>query len=249
MHLKVDQVGGFRSALASVNRAIDAKQAQKFLILGNVLVETQGDSAVVLTCTDLDRRATETVPATVTEPGAIAIDATRLLKLVTALPDTQALTIVAGDDSPIAKVSSGRSRYQFERLNVLDFPQRFEPGADATRIELTQDQNAHLVAKTRFAISQEETRFYLCGGFIHTLAGDRLAVCATDGFALALASIACPHKVPKGVMVAAMRTVRVARNCKRSAGLARSHMRASAPRFAAESRNFLMRSREEASAA
>jgi DNA polymerase III sliding clamp (beta) subunit (PCNA family) len=115
-----------------------------------VLVETQGDSSVALTCTDLDRRASAIVPATVTEPGAIAIDATRLLKLVTALPDTQALTVVADDGSPIAKVSSGRSRYQFEQLNVRDFPQRFEPRPDATQIELSQDQIAHLVAKTRF---------------------------------------------------------------------------------------------------
>ena len=185
------QAGALVEALDHVDRSIDAKQARKFPVLGGVMIEA-GNTETTLTGTNLDLRASAACAADIDEPGCVAIDAMRLQKLATGF-SRDAKVVIATDGGPAARVSSGRGRYQFALLDVRDFPPLFAAGDDAQEIELSSAEVAHLFATTAFAASEEKTRHYLNGSYLHSLA-DQMAVTCTDGFSLAKASLPIPRR-------------------------------------------------------
>lgn len=126
--------------------------------------------------TDLDIAITASVDADV-EPGSICVDAKLLADIAKKAPaDTVTLEL----DGCSLKVKSGRSRFTLQTLPAEDWP---DIGDGDYTAEFTADLAA-LFAPVQFAISTEETRFYLNGVFLHTVNG-RLAAVATDGHRLA----------------------------------------------------------------
>jgi DNA polymerase-3 subunit beta len=162
-------------------------------ILSNVLIAAQGDT-LRLTATDLDIEISESAPAEVERAGQTTAPANYLYDFIRKLPDNAAIKLdVSGDDSRLF-ISAGKSRLHLPILPAGDFPSMPSDGFE-TRFEIEPTELARLIDKTRFAISTEETRYYLNGIFFHTVndgGAAKLRAVATDGHRLALADAAAP---------------------------------------------------------
>ena len=150
-------------------------------ILSNVLIEARDDNSIRLMATDLDLQVDESVPATVSQAGATTVSAHTLFDIVRKLPDGSQVEINAAEGK--MQVNAGRARFNLSTLPRDDFPVIAE-GELPTRFELPAATLRQIIDKTRFAISSEETRYYLMGIFLH-VADDQLKAAATDGHRLA----------------------------------------------------------------
>jgi DNA polymerase III subunit beta len=163
-------------------------------ILSNVLLSAQGDS-LKLTATDLDIEISESASAEVERAGQTTAPANYLYDFVRKLPDGSAVKLDVSGDDPRLFISAGKSRLHLPILPAGDFPSMPSDGFE-TKFEVEPTELGRLVDKTRFAISTEETRYYLNGIFFHTIDADglKLRAVATDGHRLALAD----YPAPKG---------------------------------------------------
>lgn len=161
-------------------------------ILSNVLLSAQGDS-LKLTATDLDIEISESAPAEVERGGQTTAPANYLYDFVRKLPDGSAVKFDVSGDDPRLFISAGKSRLHLPVLPAGDFPSMPSDGFE-TKFEVEPTDLGRLVDKTRFAISTEETRYYLNGIFFHTVDADgaKLRAVATDGHRLALADATAP---------------------------------------------------------
>ena len=157
-------------------------------ILSNVLLEAREDGSLRLMATDLDLQVDESVPANVTHPGATTVSAHTLFDIVRKLPDGSQVEITAAEGK--MQVVAGRARFNLSTLPRDDFPVIAE-GELPTRFELPAATLREVIEKTRFAISSEETRYYLMGIFFHVVE-DQLSAAATDGHRLARNTIPRP---------------------------------------------------------
>jgi DNA polymerase-3 subunit beta len=161
-------------------------------ILSNVLIEAGEGSAVKIMATDLDLQVVETMSAaSVESPGAITVSAHLLFDIARKLPDGSQVSIETADNRMAVK--AGRSRFSLPTLPRDDFPVIVE-GDLPTSFEVPARTLAELIDRTRFAISTEETRYYLNGIFLHVSEEDRpvLKAAATDGHRLARYTIDQP---------------------------------------------------------
>ncbi len=158
-------------------------------ILSNVLIEAAGDGTVKIMATDLDLQVVESLGAVSVEgPGAITVSAHLLFDIARKLPDGSQVSLETADNRMTIK--AGRSRFSLPTLPRDDFPVIVE-GDLPTSFELPAATLAQLIDRTRFAISTEETRYYLNGIFLH-VTEDELRAAATDGHRLARFTIARP---------------------------------------------------------
>jgi DNA polymerase III subunit beta len=157
-------------------------------ILSNVLIEAREDGSIRLMATDLDLQVDESVPANVDQPGATTVSAHTLFDIVRKLPEGSQVELNAAEGK--MHLSAGRSRFHLSTLPRDDFPVIAE-GELPTRFELPAATLRQIIDKTRFAISTEETRYYLMGIFLH-IADDQLKAAATDGHRLARVTVAKP---------------------------------------------------------
>jgi DNA polymerase-3 subunit beta len=157
-------------------------------ILSNVLMEAGEDGSLRLMATDLDLQVDETVPANVTQPGAITVSAHTFFDIVRKLPEGSQVELSAAEGK--MQVVAGRARFNLSTLPRDDFPMIAE-GDLPTRFELPAATLRQIIEKTRFAISSEETRYYLMGIFFHVV-DDQMRAAATDGHRLARVTIARP---------------------------------------------------------
>lgn len=161
-------------------------------ILSNVLLSAQGDH-LKLIATDLDIEISEQAPAEVERAGQTTAPANYLYDFVRKLPDGAAIKFDVSGDDPRLFISAGKSRLHLPILPAGDFPSMPSDGFE-TKFEIEPTELMRLVDKTRFAISTEETRYYLNGIFFHTVEADgaKLRAVATDGHRLALADATAP---------------------------------------------------------
>jgi DNA polymerase-3 subunit beta len=131
--------------------------------------------------TDLDLQVDESVPANVTQAGATTVSAHTLFDIVRKLPEGSQVDLNVAEGK--MHLSAGRSRFHLSTLPRDDFPVISE-GELPTKFELPAATLRQIIDKTRFAISSEETRYYLMGIFLH-VADDQLKAAATDGHRLA----------------------------------------------------------------
>ncbi|NBW76323.1 MAG: DNA polymerase III subunit beta [Sphingomonadaceae bacterium] len=158
-------------------------------ILSNVLIEAAADGTVRIMATDLDLQVVETLGAVSVEgAGAITVSAHLLFDIARKLPDGSQVSLETADNRMAVK--AGRSRFSLPTLPRDDFPVIVE-GDLPTSFELPAATLAQLIDRTRFAISTEETRYYLNGIFIH-VTDDELKAAATDGHRLARFTIPRP---------------------------------------------------------
>jgi DNA polymerase-3 subunit beta len=167
-------------------------------ILSNVLIEAEegeasgGGAGLRLMATDLDLQINERVEANVTEPGATTVPAHTLFDIVRKLPEGSQVELIAAEGR--MQVNAGRARFTLSTLPRDDFPVIAE-GELPTRFELPAATLRQIIDKTRFAISTEETRYYLNGIYLHVSdeAQPVLKAAATDGHRLARVTVPRPE--------------------------------------------------------
>jgi DNA polymerase-3 subunit beta len=162
-------------------------------ILSNVLIEAHTDGTVKIMATDLDLQVVESFDAASVEAsGAITVSAHLLFDIARKLPDGSQVSIETADNRMAVK--AGRSRFSLPTLPRDDFPVIVE-GDLPTTFELPARVLAELIDRTRFAISTEETRYYLNGIFLHVSDDDQpvLKAAATDGHRLARFTLPRPE--------------------------------------------------------
>jgi DNA polymerase III subunit beta len=190
----------FLKALNHVQSVVERRNT--IPILSNVLVQA-GGGLLKLTATDLDIEIVESAPAAVTRDGATTVPAHMLYDIVRKLPEGAQLELEQGPDHGRVSILTGRSRFALQALPPEDFPD-LAAGEPGHGFAIAASDLRGLIEKTRFAISTEETRYYLNGIYLHEVAnGDLLRAVATDGHRLAQAQIARPEgaKGMPGVIV------------------------------------------------
>src|SRR5438445_8312280 len=138
--------------------------------------------------TDLDLQVDESVPATVSQAGATTVSAHTLFDIVRKLPEGSQVELTAAEGK--MQIIAGRSRFNLSTLPRDDFPVIAE-GELPTRFELPAATLRQIIEKTRFAISSEETRYYLMGIFLH-VADDQVRAAPTHGHRLTRVTVATP---------------------------------------------------------
>ena len=162
-------------------------------ILANVLIGAEGNR-LSLTATDMDMEIVESVDAAVEVDGTATAPALILYDIVRKLPEGSQVEIQTSGDSGQLTLRAGRSRFQLNTLPVEDFPV-MSGGDMPTRFRLAAKDLCLLIDRTRFAISTEETRYYLNGIFFHATRESGVPVLravATDGHRLARVEMALP---------------------------------------------------------
>ena len=180
---------GFLKALNHVQSVVERRNT--IPILSNVLVQAKG-SVVKLTATDLDIEIVESVAAEVGREGAVTVPAHMLYDIVRKLPDGAQLQLEQAGDTGRISIIAGRSRFAVQALPPEDFPD-LSSGEFANSFTLAAKDLKFLIERTRFAISTEETRYYLNGIYFHEVAkSQQLRAVATDGHRLAQAEMILP---------------------------------------------------------
>ncbi len=177
-------------SLGHVHRVVERRNT--YPILANVLLKAQ-DGRLDLRATDLDIEVTESVPAMVGTAGTTTVPAHTLYEIVRKLADGAEVRL-ENEGSEQLLVSSGRSRFHLACLSPDSFPD-LKSGSFTHSFEIAATTLRELIERTQFAISNEETRYYLNGIYLHTLevGGEpTLRAVATDGHRMARAEAAAP---------------------------------------------------------
>lgn len=155
-------------------------------ILSNVLIEAD-DTKVIFRATDLDIEVLEHAQAMTERSGATTVSAILLHEIVKKLPDGSLVNLSEEPESGRLIITSGRSSFNLTTLPKEDFPvvasSEYTSNFSAPASDLRR-----LLDKAKFAISTEETRYYLNGIYLHiatTSDGSVLRAVATDGHRLA----------------------------------------------------------------
>ncbi len=154
-------------------------------ILANLLLKGDEDG-LSMSATDLDIEAIVRMDAKVEVPGTVTISAQTLYEIARKLPDGSEVSLTLDPEEQRISVAAGRSRFALATLPAEDFPVMASDSYDH-QFEMTGGVLRRLFEKTRFAISTEETRYYLNGVYLHAH-GDgesHLRAVATDGHRLA----------------------------------------------------------------
>lgn len=151
-------------------------------ILANVLLEADGTD-VKLLATDLEVGLRSQCTASVTKPGALTVPAKKLYEIVKALPDTD---VRIQQDKAGVKVAAERFDSRMSTLPREDFPALPESGGIS--LTLPGKSFRQMVTRTHFAITGEDTRYFLNGAQF-VLKSDSMTLVATDGHRLALVTI------------------------------------------------------------
>jgi DNA polymerase-3 subunit beta len=159
-------------------------------ILANVLIEAAGDE-VKLLATDLEVGLRSRCTASVSKGGSLTLPAKKLYEIIKALPETD---VRIEEDKNGVKVAADRFDSRMQTLPREDFPSL--PEASGTySATLPRDVLRQMVSKTQFAITGEDTRYFL-NGALFILRPESMVLVSTDGHRLALISV--PREAAKG---------------------------------------------------
>jgi DNA polymerase-3 subunit beta len=186
-------------AIANVNGAVEKKNT--IPVLQNIKIEAKDDK-VVLLATDMDILVTSSFESDMKTSGSTTVPAQMFFDIVRKIPDGSSVMI--SQDSPtIMQIKSGKSKYSLPCIDASEFPNLSE-GELSAEIEVEAEKFAKMIDKTRFAISNDETRYYLNGLFLQALqkdSGFELRTIATDGHRLALSFLVSDLEAPFGVIL------------------------------------------------
>ena len=160
-------------------------------ILANVLMEAKGDEVRFL-ATDLEVGLRSKCSASVAKSGSLTLPAKKFFEIIKALPETD---IRIAEDKGGVKVAADRFDSRMQTLPREDFPTLPESGG-AVSTALPRPALKEMVAKTQFAITGEDTRYFL-NGALFVLRPDTMSLVATDGHRLALVTVPREGKAKK----------------------------------------------------
>ena len=178
-------------ALGHVHRVVERRNT--IPILANVLV--RGDrSKLSLKATDLDLEVTDTIAAEVGPAGSTTVPAHMFYDIVRKLPEGAQVVLESSGDRAALSIRAGRSRFTLQTLPENDFPD-LAAGEMTHSFTLAASDVKRLIDRTQFAISTEETRYYLNGIYLHSAGTPKAATLravATDGHRLAQIDLVQP---------------------------------------------------------
>ncbi len=178
-------------SLGHVHRVVERRNT--IPILANVLIRAE-KSKLSLKATDLDLEVIDAVAAEVAPGGSTTVPAHMFYEIVRKLPEGSQIVLEASGDRAVLAIRAGRSRFTLQTLPESDFPD-LAAGDMTHKFTLTAADLKRLIDKTQFAISTEETRYYLNGIYLHTAGTGKSAMLravATDGHRLAQVELPLP---------------------------------------------------------
>lgn len=183
MKLSIER-GSLLKAVAQAQSVVERRNT--IPILANVLIEAEG-STVSFRATDLDIEVVDKAPAQVERAGATTVSAVMLHEIVRKLPDGALITLSNEGIEGRLTVQAGRSLFDLSTLPKEDFPV-MTSSEYSCNFAAPAPVLRRLFDKSKFAISTEETRYYLNGVYMHVAEADGgkvLRCVATDGHRLA----------------------------------------------------------------
>ena len=153
-------------SLGHVHRVVERRNT--IPILANVLIRAE-KSKLGLKATDLDLEVNETIAAEVSPGGSTTVPAHMIYDIVRKLPEGSQVVLEASGDRAVLAIRAGRSRFTLQTLPESDFPD-LNAGEMTHSFKLAAAELKRMIDKTQFAISTEETRYYLNGIYLHTAA-------------------------------------------------------------------------------
>ncbi|MBM3527938.1 MAG: DNA polymerase III subunit beta [Alphaproteobacteria bacterium] len=178
-------------SLGHVHRVVERRNT--IPILANVLIRAE-KSALNLKATDLDLEVIESIAAEVAPAGSTTVPAHMFYEIVRKLPEGSQVVLESSGDRAMLTIRAGRSRFTLQTLPESDFPD-LAAGDMSHKFTLAAADLKRLIDKTQFAISTEETRYYLNGIYLHTAGSGKsatLRAVATDGHRLAQTDLPVP---------------------------------------------------------
>jgi DNA polymerase-3 subunit beta len=191
MRLTIERAALLR-ALGHVQSVVERRNT--IPILSNVLLRAE-DGKLALSATDMDLEMVATVGALGTRSGATTVPAHTLYDIVRKVREGAQIELEASGDKGAMTLRSGRSTFTLACLPPEDYP-LMTGGELANNFTLSSADLRRLIDRTRFAISTEETRYYLNGIYLHAARSNdvsMLRAVATDGHRLARMEIALPE--------------------------------------------------------
>lgn len=178
-------------AIASVNGAVEKKNT--IPVLQNIKIEVTTDK-VIMAATDMDILVTTSFEADIKNGGTTTVPAQMFFDIVRKIPDVSKI-MISQENPSILQIKSGKSKYNLPCIDAGEFPNLSE-GELGEEIEVESSKLAKMIDKTRFAISSDETRYYLNGLFLQSIKKDdgfELRSVATDGHRLALSFLSADN--------------------------------------------------------
>jgi DNA polymerase-3 subunit beta len=187
-------------AISNVNGVVEKRNT--IPVLQNIKIDAK-DNKVVLFATDMDILVTSTFESVfMKKGGTTTVSSQMFFDIIRKIPDPSNITILQESES-ILQIKSGRSKYNLPCIDAGEFPNLSGDELDE-EVEIEAEKLAKMIDKTRFAISNDETRYYLNGLFLQSIKNDsafELRTVATDGHRLALSFMASDLKTSFGVIV------------------------------------------------
>jgi DNA polymerase III subunit beta len=179
-------------SLGHVHRVVERRNT--IPILANVLVKADRGK-LSLKATDLDLEVIDSTAAEVSPGGSTTVPAHMFYEIVRKLPEGAQIILEGSGDRAVLSLRAGRSRFTLQTLPESDFPD-LAAGEMSHSFKLGAADLKRLIDKTQFAISTEETRYYLNGIYLHsagTAKAAMLRAVATDGHRLAQVELPLPE--------------------------------------------------------
>jgi DNA polymerase III subunit beta len=170
-------------SLGHVHRVVERRNT--IPILANVLIKAD-KGKLSLKATDLDLEVTDSIASEVSPGGSTTVPAHMFYEIVRKLPEGAQIVIEGSGDRAVLSIRAGRSRFTLQTLPESDFPD-LAAGEMTHSFKLAAADLKRLIDKTQFAISTEETRYYLNGIYLHAAGAAKaqmLRAVATDGHRL-----------------------------------------------------------------
>ena len=183
MKLSIER-GALLKAVSQAQSVVERRNT--IPILANVLIEAEGEH-VQFRATDLDIEVVDKTVAQIERAGATTVSAVTLHEIVRKLPDGALVTLTDDEAKGRLTVDAGRSNFSLATLPKEDFPVMASSEYDSN-FSAPAPVLRRLFDKSKFAISTEETRYYLNGVYMHIAdadGGQVLRCVATDGHRLA----------------------------------------------------------------
>ena len=163
-------------------------------ILSNIILEAKDDK-LILSSTNLDIYCSDKIKAEVLKSGEVSVSAVTFFEIIKRLPSGSEVLMIMEEGENEIRLTCGRSKFNLSTLKTDDFPIISDSDL-STNFVLSADELIRIIDKTKFAVSNEETRYYLNGIFLHKAERNSiqfLRAVATDGHRLAQYDIPLPQ--------------------------------------------------------
>ena len=191
MDFKVNS-SDFLRALSHIHGIVEVRHTLP--ILSNIIITTR-DNLLSLSSTNLDIFCSDDLEAEVFQSGSTSVSASTIYEIVKRLPSGSEIHASLSEEDSTLILKCGRSKFNLTTISPDDFPKISHDDLNIQFV-LSATELKRMIDKTKFAISNEETRYYLNGIFFHQTQKnsiDILRAVATDGHRLAQYDIPLPQ--------------------------------------------------------